>query len=246
MSEVLAGAAEGFSEVAEELATVAHELAAGAEEAADTGETGPPERREGGRRRRRRRRSRPALGQPSGDEPEGSAETGPADIAAEWSGPGAFSRDARGVRGEARRMPADEPEPAEAQDETEERTGRPSREGRRRGRRDRTARPDSARPDSVRPDSVRPDSVRPAEFGDRDEALSTAGVDEHGELADEDQADDEGDGRSEQVGFRNIPSWPDTVGLIIAKNMEARAKNPGNQRAGGGPRGRGNRRRGGS
>ena len=57
--------------------------------------------------------------------------------------------------------------------------------------------------------------------------------------------DDEDGDDQPRLGFRNIPTWEDAVGTIIAKNMEARAKNPGGGRQGQGRGrgGRGNRRR---
>ena len=53
-------------------------------------------------------------------------------------------------------------------------------------------------------------------------------------LGDDEQA---GDDRPARVGFRGIPTWEEAVGLVIAKNIEARSK-----RSGGGPaKGRGDR-----
>jgi hypothetical protein len=207
--EALTDAREELPEVAEELASVAEEPASVAEEPAVVEEEPPLERPEGGRRRRRRRRSRPAFGQRSDTEPSGPAEAEPPEAAAE--------------------LPTEEPDAGEADSDAVERTGRPARGGRRRGRRERTGRTDDVR----------------EVIGDRDEAPPDATSDEHEEMVDEDQAEGEGEGegegRSDQVGFRNIPSWPEAVGMIVAKNMESRAKNPGNQRSGGGPRGRGGR-----
>jgi len=58
------------------------------------------------------------------------------------------------------------------------------------------------------------------------------------ELASDDT--DEGDEQSPRVGLRNIPTWDDAVGVIVAKNLESRAKHPGSDRPQG--RGRGNHR----
>ncbi|MBU4272820.1 MAG: hypothetical protein KKE86_03525 [Planctomycetes bacterium] len=44
--------------------------------------------------------------------------------------------------------------------------------------------------------------------------------------------------QSVRAGFRGIPTWGETVGLVIEKNLESRAKRPG-----GAQRGRGNKRR---
>jgi hypothetical protein len=51
----------------------------------------------------------------------------------------------------------------------------------------------------------------------------------------EDETD--GDQRAPRLGFRGIPTWEEAVGLIINKNIEARAKQP----SGGSSHGRGNR-----
>src|SRR5208283_1605978 len=44
-------------------------------------------------------------------------------------------------------------------------------------------------------------------------------------------AEDSDDEDSPRVGFRNIPTWQETVGYVIATNMESRAKNPGSGRS---------------
>lgn len=51
----------------------------------------------------------------------------------------------------------------------------------------------------------------------------------HGESASHDDFDeDERSGeRSVRAGFRGIPTWGETVGMIIEKNLESRAKRPG-------------------
>ena len=61
-----------------------------------------------------------------------------------------------------------------------------------------------------------------------------------GESASHDDFDaDEHNGeRSVRAGFRGIPTWGETVGLVIEKNLESRAKRPG-----GTQRGRGKKRR---
>jgi hypothetical protein len=63
------------------------------------------------------------------------------------------------------------------------------------------------------------------------------------EAAGDFEADDEIDdgGESPRIGFRNIPTWHDAIGVMIAKNMESRTRNPGGSR---GPGGRGGRGRG--
>ncbi len=59
---------------------------------------------------------------------------------------------------------------------------------------------------------------------------------------DDDEHDGEHDeegGDSPRIGFRNIPTWQDAIGVMIAKNMESRARNPGGSRGPGGRGGRG-------
>jgi len=76
---------------------------------------------------------------------------------------------------------------------------------------------------------------------DRDDADAS---DEHeldgDEKHDDQHIEDEDDdgGESPRIGFRNIPTWQDAIGMMIAKNMESRSRNPGSAR---GPNGRGGR-----
>jgi len=53
-----------------------------------------------------------------------------------------------------------------------------------------------------------------------------------------DEEHDEDGVDSPRIGFRNIPTWQDAIGVMIAKNMESRSRNPGGSR---GPSGRGGR-----
>ena len=55
----------------------------------------------------------------------------------------------------------------------------------------------------------------------------------------DDEHDDEDGGESPRIGFRNIPTWQDAIGVMIAKNMESRSRNPGGPRGSGGRGGRG-------
>ena len=57
--------------------------------------------------------------------------------------------------------------------------------------------------------------------------------------------DDLGEGQADFVGgHKTIPSWDEAIGVIIAKNMEARVKDPrGPERRSGGGGGRGRGRR---
>jgi hypothetical protein len=210
-SEAPTDASEELSEVAEELASVAEELATVAEEAVVVEEAAVVEEEPSLERREGGRRRRRRRRSRPAFGQRSDTEP---------SGPAEAEPPET-----AAELPTEEPDAAEADSDAVERTGRPARGGRRRGRRERTG---------------RTDDVREA-IGGRDEVPPEATPDEHEEMVDEDQAEEEGEGRSDQVGFRNIPSWPDAVGMIVARNMESRAKNPGNQRSGGGPRGRGGR-----
>jgi hypothetical protein len=62
--------------------------------------------------------------------------------------------------------------------------------------------------------------------------VGAVGADENHEPLDDDEPRDEAE-------HRNIPSWDEAIGVIIAKNMEARQKNPNGYRSRGRPRGRG-------
>jgi hypothetical protein len=58
---------------------------------------------------------------------------------------------------------------------------------------------------------------------------------EVGALADDrlesDEEDEADEGPSVRLGFRGIPTWDEAIGMIVDKNLEARAK-----RSSGGPR----------
>jgi hypothetical protein len=83
----------------------------------------------------------------------------------------------------------------------------------------------------------------PQEFGEGEyEEDIHAGAETSGEF----EGDEEDDGgESPRIGFRNIPTWHDAIGVMIAKNMESRARNPGGSRGHGGGRGGRGRGRGG-
>ena len=74
---------------------------------------------------------------------------------------------------------------------------------------------------------------------------STMRRDEHDEGDEHDfdgDEDDEDGDESPRIGFRNIPTWQDAIGVMIAKNLESRSRNPGGSRGPGGRGGRGERR----
>jgi hypothetical protein len=153
-----------------------------------------------------------------------------------------------GFSGEAA-VPSSEAAPAESEE----------RHGRRRRRRGRGRNRDAVESAEVRstdPDEEQPaadeaaaeyfdedsDIERPA-FGDGDEGDSEAvDADADAEESDDFGDDDEDGGESPRIGFRNIPTWHDAIGVMIAKNMESRARNPSGPR---GPGGRGHGGRGG-
>jgi hypothetical protein len=57
------------------------------------------------------------------------------------------------------------------------------------------------------------------------------------DIGEGEEADVEGQSPAERHGFRGIPTWEETVGMLITKNMEARSRRP----EGGSSYGRGNR-----
>ncbi|MCE9554539.1 MAG: hypothetical protein K8T91_14360 [Planctomycetes bacterium] len=148
------------------------------------------------------------------------------------------------------------------------RGGRRRRRGRRGGSDRDQNRRSEAPPRTPMPDGVAhgdeydilDDSAELPSFGDR--PYGTDQLSDHGDHADDehdhldaDGDSGEGDGAEGEAGepleslHRNIHTWEQTVGTIIAKNMESRARSPGNpnQRGRGGrggrPRGRGGRGR---
>lgn len=147
------------------------------------------------------------------------------------------------------------------------RPSEPRRGGRRRrGRRGGSDRDQNRRNEAPRtpvPDGVAhgdeydilDDSSELPSFGDR--PYGTDQLSDRGDHGDDEHAhlDADGEGAEGEAGepleslHRNIHTWEQTVGTIIAKNMESRARSPGNpsQRGRGGrggrPRGRGGRGR---
>lgn len=227
VADMLSDAAEGLSEVADELATVAEELAEAVES--------PPEERKSGRRRRRRRRGRSReTAETTGDlqarDDLQAADTAPRQAFDEEVGeapPEEFFEPEDREEGDGEISFASETESSDSRSEE-----RRPRRRRRRGRRERSAREEST-------------ADRPREAFAEDESDESADLDLDDSLPaeegfdDEDHGDEEGD--SPRIGFRNIPTWDDAVGVLIAANMESRAKNPGS-RSGNGNRGRGGNR----
>jgi hypothetical protein len=221
------------------------------ERAADTADTAesPAESEEQRSSRRRRKRRRRGRGGSRTDAPQTATEqtdlalpAAPEEVPAAGTAGDEIATD----EAVAREIPGDE-----AGDE--ERSGR--RRSRRSGRR-RKRRPEGAEPrektagqpeaeagaDDARP----PREFRPerSEFAPRDDADDADEAnDDFADGAGDDFADEAGDDKELRVGHRAIPTWDEAIGLIIAKNMESRAKRPN----GGQARGHGGRdRRGGS
>jgi hypothetical protein len=67
----------------------------------------------------------------------------------------------------------------------------------------------------------------------------------HGEAVDDSDDDDAHEPGLDKNSHRAIPSWQDAVGMIVAVNMEARAKSPRASQPRGRGRGRGGSGRGG-
>jgi len=192
--------------------------------------------RKSGRRRRRRRggRSRDtADGQFEGERSPDDAGESPSDD--EGLGTALDAEET----GEAR-PDEDQGRAAEGGDELRPRRRRRRRGGRRRGgeRAERgTREAGSLAPESSADSDDEPHAEQPDDAADFDEPSEAGGEHEHD--ADHDQAeghDDELDGGDMKPSHRGIPSWEETIGVIVSANMESRAKNPN---AGGAPRGRG-------
>jgi hypothetical protein len=227
MADTLNEAAEGFSDLADELAGVVDGLgealeAPGGSETAEASEAAEATEKKSGRRRRKRRRrgrdsaeTRTEQGE-LGEQVVEEVEFGEAITEIEAGPPGVADEAVE----EAGPEP-NEPEPTEK---------RPRRRRKRRGGREGRA-PAEAR---QTPEETARESEGPADL---------EGDEEFGEEHfDEEHDEEESDSKSVKIGFRNIPTWGEAVGTIVAKNMESRAKNPGN-----GGRGRGaNRGRGGN
>lgn len=227
--------AGGFAETVDlmEDTTEFTERAAGTAESPAESEEQRTSRRRRKRRRRGRGASRADATQPPAAEPSelelpaASEELPVADVAEDQSVAGdAVASEVPGVEAGA-----------------EERSGRrrSRRSGRRRKRRpegtetreETAGEPESDAGEAHPPRDFRPE---PSEFAPRDDA-------------DDDSADeyvDEGDDDKElRVGHRAIPTWDEAVGLIIAANLESRAKRPssGQSRGHGGRDRRGGQRR---
>src|SRR5438093_6169749 len=215
-------------------------------------EEAPQERR----RRRKRRRSRGDRGERApGDEARGERGEAAGDLetaaASERDVEGAIDsrrsdiepgeqreppeRDQRGedtgIEAERGEGPRGERERGEGEaDEDRARRGR-----RRRGRRgDRRDRDEGGRERGPRPQRAAEGVRAETAEGVRSEAAEVV----HPPRDDEEEEDAE-DQEARAEDHRNIPAWQEAIGIIIDKNMEARAKNPHPYRSRGRGRGRG-------
>ena len=192
------------------------------ESAAASGEASTPEREErGGRRRRRRGRGR---------------NRGPADSTERPIAEPGQEESAEGGVGDG--LDVEPSEAAEGETSEHDHSERRPR-GRRRGR--------GGDRDRRRDEPIAPEGEFAAEASDEfseveeDEAID-AGEEVSGDFEGDEEIDDGGE--SPRIGFRNIPTWHDAIGVMIEKNMESRARNPGGSRGPGGRGGRGGRGRG--
>jgi hypothetical protein len=198
------------------------------EAAATSGEKSSAEEEERrGRGRRRRRRGR---GRGRDEAPSSEAQPAASDQEQASEEPGTEGGFGAGL----------EMEPAESAEGEPSEEDRGERRPHDRGRRGRHRR----REESFEPAEETAGEESP-EFAESDEDETVhAGVEEPGDFEADDEFDEgEDGGESPRIGFRNIPTWHDAIGVMIEKNMESRARNPGGPRGPGG-RGRGGRDRG--
>lgn len=214
------------------------------------GEQDDTERRPRRRRRRGRRRRRPE-GEDAGAPGAGPRESRPSDRRDADNNTDAESASAPSEAGQAR-TDAD-------------REGRPRRRKRRRGRSGRERPPphrpapdESAREEEAAfisesgggdeldadfgPEGDEPDLSSAAEFDDERSARRAASRPEEVDVEsegpdDEDAPDDEGE---QAIGKKHkIPTWQETIGLIVDANLAGRGKSSGSSQRGGRGRGRG-------
>ncbi|MCG8584994.1 MAG: hypothetical protein MI757_09810, partial [Pirellulales bacterium] len=78
------------------------------------------------------------------------------------------------------------------------------------------------------------------------ESIDSARHDQEDAVVDEDDGDVEPQASegSDRPKHRNIPTWPEAIGMIVDSNLESRSKSPSAERGRGRGRGRGGRRRG--
>ena len=193
--------------------------------------------RKSGRRRRRRRGGRSRETTAS----EFDGDRLPADADESPSGGDGFDTELDADESADAIPDLDRESAAQGGDELRPRRRRRRRGGRRRGG-ERGTRESAGgpAPESREDSDDEPHGEESDVAADFDESAEPGVEDEHD--ADHDQPeghDDEHDGGDMKPSHRGIPSWEETIGVIVSTNMESRAKNPN---AGGAPRGRGSGR----
>jgi hypothetical protein len=235
MADTLSHAAKGLSQFAGELADLV-------EDAADAAETSEAPEARGGRRRRKRRRRGRGTGEARTDQAlaqfpaEVSGDAGQTDEDRGGADEGSFTEPEPFAAHDS--FDADEPfgveeptsEAAEAIEEAEEAI----EEGDEDFMEASEAQPSEKRSRRRRRRRGRRDGQQPAEAEERPAPSRDLDAD--------DDFDEDHDGPPGRMGFRNIPTWGDAVGTIIAKNLESRSRSPGNGGRGNRGRGRGGRR----
>jgi hypothetical protein len=241
---------------ATEILPEAGDLPAGLSGSVDT-EAGAPEAtarenredrdRPGRRRRKRRRRGR----RPDDSTVRATTETGEDELELPEAPEEAFE-DAEGLvssqeAGDLSESPAGERE--------EEGAERPRRRRRRRKRRT-PAREEQAAESSQDPREQAADAedalAEPDELLEPDELVEQDELVERGERGEQEEPGSETEDESagdlsdldddvERASHHGIPTWQESVGIVIAANMESRAKNPGGSSRNRGGRGRGGR-----
>jgi hypothetical protein len=207
-------------------------------------ETGRSEERTSGKRRRRRRRggrrSRSEAESPTGE----TAET-----EADLSEDAAFDLEPGDSAIDEERLGGDEPagERQASRDEADRSDERPTRRRRRRGGR----RGGSRKTEAKSSDERRVEPIESEDFLSVDEEMAEDRSPTHDEAAHHDdrrsrhesddvQDDADGDELHEGKAAPSIPTWKEVIGVIIAGNMESRARSPKGS-GGGSYRGRGGR-----
>jgi ribonuclease E len=166
---------------------------------------GESEPKSGRRRRRRRRRGGKRPGEPSGERTGRSQE--PTDATFDED-------DATPAPAETVELrPHEHSERGEGED-------RPRKRRRRRGRRKGRRREGEPEPTAGERTAAQRDELHTASEPEEDEEQPTYDVESDGAEPDDDESD------IGKPSHRGIPHWEEAVGMIIAANMEARAKNP--------------------
>jgi hypothetical protein len=173
-----------------------------------------------GRPRRRHRRRRGRNGGRR-DSREAGAPAAPDDRSAH--------RDAASVEGDLdRASSAEEPEGVRTERALEEAEGgeaQQRRSRRRRPRHGRKRREGEPTAGAGAPVEAGADSASP-EPDDADETAADLLAEEDLEMGPAEEGGEGGEERLPRLGFRGLPTWEEAVGLLVSKNVEARAKRP--------------------